>query len=94
MTKAWVCGSILAASLAIGTLGCAGSGGGDPYSRNGYTAVEKDGRLYVFLPNSGEHQRFKRGEEMAKSVTRVGAGPNRMTVIAEPDVNLDKYLGG
>ena len=68
--------------------GCASS----PYSAAGYTAVEKDGRLYVFVPGSAEHQRFGKTGELGKSVTRVGAGPKKMTIIAEEQVNLEAYL--
>jgi len=85
----------LAASLALACIltlasGCAS--GGSTYNRNGYNGHEKDGRIYVFIPGSGAEQKFNRGEEMAKSVTRVAALDGK-TVVADPDVNLDKYLG-
>ena len=78
-------------ALAAATLltSCASDGA---YDAAGYTTVERDGRLYVFVPNSAVHQKFMRGEELAKSTTRVGAGPNGMTVVGEETVNLDKYL--
>lgn len=84
----------LVASLAMACVltlatGCASS---SSYNRNGYNGHEKDGRVYVFIPGSGSEQKFKRGEEMAKSVTRIAALDGK-TVVADPDVNLDKYLG-
>jgi hypothetical protein len=78
---------LVTATLTLG--GCAASSG---YDAAGYDVIEKGGRLYVFLPGSGAEQVFKRTGEMAKSVTRIGKGPNGMTLVAEPDVDLDKYI--
>jgi len=77
---------LVAATLTLGA--CASSG----YDAAGYNAIEKNGRLYLFVPGSGAEQSFKRTGEMAKSVTRIGKGPNGMTIIADPEVNIDKYL--
>ena len=84
--------TLLAATLTLG--GCASSGGTNAvdYDAAGYSAHEKNGRLYLFVPGSGAEQSFKRTGEMAKSVTRIGKGPNGMTIVADPDVNVDKYV--
>jgi len=62
------------------------------HDKFGYSTIEKDGRLYVFPSNSQAHQQFKRTHDMGKSVTRVGAGPNGMTIIGPDDETLDAYL--
>ncbi|MCE9589968.1 MAG: hypothetical protein K8S99_05530 [Planctomycetes bacterium] len=84
----------LALAAAITLAGCASGGAASSanYNRNGYHGYEKDGRVYVFVPGSGAEQKFKRGEEMVKSVTRISALDGK-TVVADPDVNLDRYLG-
>lgn len=64
------------------------------YDKFGYSAIEKDGRLYVFPSNSQAHQQYKRTGDMGKSVTRVGGGPGGMTIIGPDDETLDAYLKG
>jgi hypothetical protein len=94
MSKVTVLFGALTISL-ISLGGCASTGSttaSRSYDAAGYVTAEKDGRLYVFIPNSPDHMRFKRTGDMGKSVTRIGAGPNNMTVVAEQGVNLDKYL--
>lgn len=82
--KLWVC----AAGLTVGLTGCHSG----PYDAAGYTTVEKNNRIYVFVPNSTEHQFFQKSGEIGKSVTRISAGPGRRTVTAEDAVNIDSYL--
>jgi hypothetical protein len=77
-----------AALTAAVTTGCAKG----PYDAAGYTTLEKDNRIYVFVPNSTEHQQFKKGMDLEKRVTGVGIGPGGRTVIAPDQKILDKYV--
>ena len=62
------------------------------HAKPGFHTVIEDGRLWVFREGSKELVEFQKSGEPAKSVTRVGVGPNRMTVKG-PDVEtLDAYL--
>jgi hypothetical protein len=62
------------------------------YNAAGYHAIEKHNRIYLFIPGSEAEKSFNATGEMARSVTRIGKGPNGMTIVADPDVNVDKYL--
>lgn len=81
------------ASLAVAAALLCGCSGDSRYSKFGYSTAEKDGRLYVFPYNSGEYQNFTKTGEMGKSVTRIGAGPNGMTIIGTDGAVIDGYLG-
>ena len=62
------------------------------YARPGFAVYEQDGRLWVFDMDSEHHDEFRRVGEPAKSVTKIGVGPNGMTVRgAESDV-VDSYV--
>lgn len=63
-----------------------------PYDKAGYTAIEKDNRIYIFVPNSGDYQQFKKTGELTKSVTEVGVGPEGKTVIAPEQYMIDRYV--
>jgi hypothetical protein len=62
------------------------------YNKPGFVTEVRDGRLWVFRVNSAELQEFRTQGELGKSVTRVGAGPNGMTVRAADVQTLDDYL--
>ena len=81
------------ASLAVACVLLPGCTGDAKYSKFGYSTAEKDGRLYVFPFNSGDYQTFSKTGEMAKSVTKIGAGPNGMTVVGPDAAVIDAYLG-
>ncbi len=82
--------AVLSLAAAALLAGCAGD---SKYGKFGYSTVEKDGRLYVFPMNSAEYQAFTNTGEMGKSVTRVGAGPNGMTIVGPDAATIDRYLG-
>lgn len=71
---------------------CSSTPGTPDYDAAGYNAIEKNGRIYLFVPGSGAEQAFKRTGEMAKSVTYIGKGPNGMTIVADPEVDVSKYI--
>ena len=62
------------------------------YNRPGYFTQVDDGRLWVFAEGSKELAAFKEHGEPAKLVTRIGAGPNGMTIKAPSVEVMDAYL--
>ena len=61
-------------------------------ARDGFVTFVVDGRIWVFESGTEELEAFQRDGELAKNVTRPGAGPGGMTVRG-PDVEtLDAYL--
>lgn len=61
-------------------------------AKDGFVTFIVDGRIWVFRKDAPELAEFRSGGEIAKNVTRPGAGPDGMTVRA-PDVEtLDAYL--
>ena len=85
-TTPFTLGALVLGSALLG--GCASG----PYDAAGYTTVEKDGRILVFIPRSGAHQEFNKSGEMGKAVTRVAAGPGRKTIVAQDGVQVDTYI--
>jgi len=61
------------------------------YGKPGFTVFEEDGRLWIFKNGSKELEGFRKVGEPAKRVTRVGAGPRGMTVMAADTATLDAY---
>ena len=62
------------------------------YDRPGYSAVLSDGRLWVFPASSAELADFLAGNEPAKNVSRVKAGPGGMTLRSVEPAMIDGYL--
>jgi hypothetical protein len=62
------------------------------YAKPGYVTEVKDGRLWVFREGSPEIKEFRENGELTKMVTRVGAGPNGMTIRAGDAKVIDDYL--
>jgi hypothetical protein len=56
-----------------------------------YKEVIKDGRIYVFN-DAAEAARFDKSGEMGKSVTRMGAGPNGETIVADSERAMQLYF--
>jgi hypothetical protein len=81
----------VAVLLVVAALGLAGCSNG-PHDAAGLTGVEKEGRIYLFVPNSTDHQLFKKSGEMGRSVSAIGAGPNGETVVAVEQAHLDRWL--
>jgi hypothetical protein len=53
-------------------------------AKSGFVTRAKDGRLWVFRDGAKELEEFQKGGELAKHVTRPGAGPKGITIKA-PD---------
>ncbi len=61
-------------------------------ARDGFDTFIVDGRLWVLVPGTEAHAEFLKSGEPAKSVTRVGAGPNGMTIRSGNVETIDAYL--
>lgn len=58
----------------------------------GFITLEEDGRLWVFAVSSAELAEFVKSGELAKHVTRPGAGPEGITLKGPDAETLDAYL--
>jgi hypothetical protein len=56
-----------------------------------YKEITKDGRIYVFN-DAAEAARFDKSGEMGKSVTRMGAGANGETIVADSERAMQLYF--
>jgi hypothetical protein len=81
--------TVLATALAFTLAACATTSG---LSRPGFYTEVKDGRLWVFREGSKDLEEFKKHGEPARQVTRVGGGPNGMTVKSSDAAVIDAYL--
>jgi hypothetical protein len=61
-------------------------------SKPGFYTEVKDGRLWVFREGSKDLEEFKKHGEPAKQVTRIGGGPNGMTIKSSDASVIDAYL--
>jgi hypothetical protein len=62
------------------------------YAKDGFYTQLEDGRLWVFKNDSKELAEFKSKGELAKHVTRPGAGPGGITLRAPDSETIDRYL--
>lgn len=60
--------------------------------KSGFYTQVVDGRLWVFEEGSDDLKAFLEHGEPAKSVTRIGAGPNGMTIRSADAQTIDAYL--
>jgi hypothetical protein len=60
---------------------------------DGFATFVREGRIWVFRPDSKDLEEFLKTGEPAKQVTRIGAGPMRMTVKGPDAETIDAYLG-
>ncbi|MGE0725643.1 MAG: hypothetical protein AB7O45_14790 [Alphaproteobacteria bacterium] len=68
------------------------SAGGSRFDKAGFWTKEQDGRLWVFAAGSKELAEFQKHGEPAKQVTRIGAGPNGMTIKSSDAKVIDAYV--
>ncbi|HEX6211302.1 MAG TPA: hypothetical protein VF136_11030 [Methylomirabilota bacterium] len=80
---------VVAVGLASTLTACATTGA---LSKPGFYTQVKDGRLWVFRDGSKELAEFKQHGEPAKQVTRIGGGPNGMTIKSSDAKVIDEYL--
>ena len=62
------------------------------FDKPGFVTEVKEGRLWVFREGSEDLAEFRKSGEPAKMVTRVGVGPNGMTIRAGDAKDIDDYL--
>lgn len=63
------------------------------HDKPGFTTFTEDGRLWVFKSDSKDLEEFKKSGEPVKQYTRIGDGPEGMTVKGASDEDLNAYLG-
>jgi hypothetical protein len=84
---------VLSIALAlVATLGCASTQSSASFSKPGFYTEVKDGRLWVLRDGSKDLAEFKKDGELARQVTRIGAGPNGMTIKSSDAEVIDAYL--
>jgi hypothetical protein len=85
--------ALVAAGLAVTLAACATAPSSSPsLSKPGFYTEVKDGRLWVFREGSKELTEFKQHGEPAKQVTRIGGGPNGMTIKSSDAKVIDDYM--
>lgn len=62
------------------------------FNKPGFVTDVKDGRLWVFREGSKDLDEYRQNGELTKMVTRIGAGPNGMTIRAGDAKDIDDYL--
>ena len=83
---------LIAVTLTCLMAGCANTSNASHYDVPGFVTIEKDGRLWVFKPESPALADFQKTGEVAKQYTDIGGGPNGMTVKAADPQALQAYL--
>jgi hypothetical protein len=83
---------LAAGLLVLAVAGCSATNRAGGYDKPGFVTAVKDGRLWVFRAGSNDLEEFQKYGELTKSVTRIGAGPNRMTIRAADAKDIDDYL--
>jgi hypothetical protein len=81
--------------VALGLLSLAACATAQPpasHAKPGFVTEVKDGRLWVFREGSRDLQEFRKHGELTKMVTRIGAGPNGMTIRSGNAKDIDDYL--
>lgn len=80
----------------IGLLACAEpatpTAASGPHAKPGFVTDVQDGRLWVFRADSKDLADFRKHGEPARMVTRIGAGPNGMTIRSSDAKVIDDYL--
>ncbi len=83
----------VAAFAVVTTAGCTATPVGQPtYDKPGFSTKVEDGRLWVFPAGSKDYADFSKGVEPKVIVTRIGAGPNGMTIRSTDPKVIDGYL--
>lgn len=65
----------------------------DPYAKSGFYTHVHDGRLWVLKAGDKDIELVSKNKEPKVIVTRIAAGPNRMTVKSNNAAVIDAYLG-
>lgn len=62
------------------------------FAKSGFVTTMEDGRLWIFREGSKELAEFQRQGELAKHVTRPGAGPGGVTVKSPDNETIMAYM--
>lgn len=62
------------------------------HSKEGFITFVEDGRLWVFKAGSAELEDYKKHGEPTKMATRVGAGPEGMTIRSSDIGTIDAFV--
>jgi hypothetical protein len=84
-------GVLAAAFMALALAGCAGQAGSG-YDKPGFKTEVKEGRLWVFREGSKDYDDYKKKGEPAKMVSRIGEGPNGMTIRSGDTKTIEDYM--
>ncbi|MGH7162590.1 MAG: hypothetical protein ACREID_03825 [Planctomycetota bacterium] len=68
--------------------------GEGPHAKYTFVTIQEENRLWVFKRDAKDLATYRKGKELAKCVTRVGAGPNGMTLKAPDTETLDDFSYG
>ncbi len=82
---------LLALPIAALLSACAGDQAAS-YAKPGFVTEVVDGRLWVFRPDTKDYADFKKNGEPGKMVTRIGSGPNGMTLKSSDGKILEDYM--
>lgn len=82
---------VAAATLLAGLAACAGETK-DTYAKTGFYTHVHDGRLWVLKAGDKDVALVSKNQEPKVVVTRIGAGPNRMTIKSNDAKVIDEYL--
>jgi len=63
-----------------------------PYDKPGFVTKIENGRLWVFKEGSKELEQFEKSGEPTINVSRIGEGPEGMTLKAPSNEVIDEYL--
>jgi hypothetical protein len=86
---------VFALALSLAAFGCTTTAqhtGPQSFNKPGFVTEVVDGRLWVFRSGSKDYDDFKKHGEPAKMVSRIGGGPNGMTIRSGDAKTIDDYL--
>jgi hypothetical protein len=81
--------TILACALGLASLAAPAA---TPYDKPGFVTKVEDGRLWVFKEGSKELEQFEKHGEPTIHVSKIGEGPEGMTLKGPSYEVLDAYL--
>lgn len=81
-------GAIVVASI----LGACATETKDPYAKTGFYTHVHDNRLWVLKAGDKDIEIVAKNQEPRVVITRIAAGPNRMTVKSNDAAVIDAYL--
>lgn len=84
--------AMLALSLISGAYAADSSHGGKEFAKPGFYTHVHDGRLWVLKEGDKDIELVSKNKEPKVVITRIGVGPNGMTVKSNDGTVIDEYL--